>query len=113
MDKAKQYDIDQGLEIIKGLDTSLGKVDTSNPTNLSNKVLNERETRKRILTHSRYNGCEREMMILFAKFDKLMKNCTNERERQDMSKLACVEMFKLLGGVGELYVNGDMVFTDK
>lgn len=88
---------------------SIEKIDLTNPNNISDKVLPEQETRKRILTHARLVGCEREMLLLFAKYDKLIKNCPNDREKNDMKKLACVEMFKLLGGQGELFVNGQLV----
>lgn len=88
------------------------KVDFNDPANVSNKVLSEQETRKRLLTHARIVGCERDMLLLFAKYDKLMRNCSNETERQDMSKLACVEVYSLLGRGGELYVNGQLVCKD-
>lgn len=88
------------------------KIDATDPNNLSNKVLPEQETRKRLLTHARLVGCERDMMLLFAKFDKLMRNCTNERERDDMRKLGAVEVYKLLGGGGELVVDGQLVCKD-
>jgi hypothetical protein len=88
------------------------KIDLTDPNNLSNKVLSEQESRRRILTHARIVGCERDMLLLFSKFDKLMRNCTNDKERADMSKLACVETYKLLGGGGELYVNNQLVCKD-
>lgn len=88
-------------------------IDATNPDNLSNKVLPEQETRKRLLTHARLVGCEREMLLLFAKFDKLMRNCTNESERDGMRKLGAVEVYRLLGGGGELIVDGQLVCKDK
>jgi hypothetical protein len=90
-----------------------GKIDATNPDNLSQKVLDERETRKRLLTHARMVGCERDMLLLFTKYDKLIRNCANEKERLDMGKLAAVEVYKLLGGGGELYVNNELVCEDK
>lgn len=97
---------------IKGMAFPDVKIDATDEGNLSNKVLAERETRRRLLTHARLVGCEKDMMLLFAKYDKLMRNCTNDQERFDMSKLACVEVYKLLGGGGELYVNGQLVCKD-
>lgn len=88
-------------------------VDASDPNNLSNKVLTEQETRKRLLKHARLIGCERDMLLLFAKYDGLMHRCTNEKERQDIAKLGAVEMYRLLGGGGELYVDGQLVCKDK
>jgi hypothetical protein len=97
------------MAIILGPD---GKIDGANPENLSGKILEERETRKRLLTHARLVGCERDMLLLFAKYDKMMRTCSNEKERADMAALGCVEMYKLLGGGGELYVNNQLVCKD-
>lgn len=88
------------------------KIDATDPNNLSDKVLGERETRTRLLTHARMVGCEKDMMLLFVKYDKLMKSCTNESERADIAKIGVFEMYKLLGGGGELYVNGQLVAKD-
>jgi hypothetical protein len=94
------------------LDAS-GRIDAANPENLNDKVLSERETRKKLLTHARMVGCERDMMLLFNKYDKLMRNCTNEKERLDMGKLGAYEMYRLLGGGGQLFVNGQLVADDE
>ena len=88
------------------------KIDTTDPGNLSQRVANERETRSRLLTHARMVGCEKDMLLLFAKFDKLMRNCTNNKEREGISKLGSVEVYRLLGGGGELYVDGQLVCKD-
>jgi len=88
------------------------KIDATDPKNLSNKVLPEKETRFRLLKHARLVGCEGDMRLLFEKYDKLLKNCTNEQERQDIAKLGAYEIYRLLGGGGELYVNGEMVAKD-
>ncbi len=88
------------------------QIDATNPDNLSNKVLTEQETRKRLLTHARMVGCEGDMLKLFAQADKLMKNCTNDKERADIGKLFAVQVYRLLGGGGELYVNGQLVCKD-
>ncbi len=88
------------------------KIDATNEENLAPKILPEAESRRRILTHARLVGCEKEMLLLFAKYDKLLRSCTNEKERRDISALANVEVYKLLGGGGELYVNGQLVCKD-
>ena len=88
------------------------KIDATDPSNLSNKVMTEQETRKRLLTHARLVGCERDMMLLFIKYDKLIRTCSNEREREDMKKLCAVDCYRLLGGGGELYINGQLVMKD-
>jgi hypothetical protein len=85
------------------------KIDATDPNNISNKVLPEAETRKRLLKHARLVGCEGDMKLLFQKYDRLLKNCTNDKERADIAKLGVYEMYKLLGGGGELYVDGELV----
>jgi len=90
-----------------------GKIDATNPDNLSDRVLSELETRKRLLTHARLVGCERDMLLLFGKYDKMIRSCSNEKERADMAKLAAYEVYRLLGGGGELYVDGQLVAKDK
>jgi len=76
------------------------------------KILSEQETRKRIMSHAKRFGCERDMFLLFEKYDKLLRNCTNEQERKDIAKLGCVEMFTLLGRDGQLYVDGQLVVNN-
>ena len=85
------------------------KIDASDSKNISNKVLSEQETRRRLLKHARLVGCEGDMIKLLDKYDKLMRNCTNDKERKDMSKLGNYEIWKCLGGGGELYVDGNLV----
>ena len=85
------------------------KIDASDSNNLSQKILDERETRKRLLAHGRLVGCEKDMILLFEKFDKMMRNCKNEKERADISALGCVELHNLLGNSGQLYVNNKLV----
>jgi hypothetical protein len=88
------------------------KINASDPMNLSDKVLSERETRRRLLTHAKSIGFEKDMLLLFIKYDRLLKNCTNEKERSDISKLGAVEVYRLLGGGGELYIDGRLVIKD-
>jgi hypothetical protein len=102
---SKKYDD----SFIKDLNIGNYKIDLSQP---GDKVLDERETRKRLLTHARLIGCEREMLILFSKYDKLIKNCKNDKEREDIAQLACADVYTLLGRGGELYVNGKLVMKD-
>jgi hypothetical protein len=88
------------------------KIDLTNPNNLSDKVLPEEESRYRILLHAKKVGCLKEMKKIFSHYDKLLRNCTNTKERDDISKLAVYEVYRLLGGGGELYVNGQLVAKD-
>ena len=75
----------------------------------SGKILSEKETRKSFLKHARALGCEQQMLLLFVKYDNLLRNCTNDKEKADIAKLGALEAYKLLGGGGDLYVNGELV----
>jgi hypothetical protein len=57
-------------------------IDGSDPASYSQTVLSEFETRKRLLTHARLVGCERDMMLLFIKADKMMRTCANQQEKR-------------------------------
>lgn len=85
------------------------KINLNDPNNLNNKVFNEQETRRRLLLRAKENNCEGDMILLFDKYDRLLRNCTNAKEREDIAKLGNYEMWRLLGGGGELYVDGKLV----
>jgi len=86
------------------------KVDLLDLNNYSNRILPEREFRRKILTRARTLGCEKEMLLCFNKYDNLLRNCASEAERKDIAKLANVEVYRLLGGKGPLVVDGQLIF---
>lgn len=107
-------------------------IDANDPTNISDKVSSEVETRKKFLTVARWAGREKDMLVVFAKYDKLLKGCDNEDKRKDISKIGTIETYKLLGEcfsslksggaltipgleshMGELWVDGELVYRDK
>lgn len=107
-------------------------MDTTNPDDLSNKVTDEKETRKKMLTVSRWAGRERDMLVLFAKFDKLQRETADPEKKKDIAKIGAIEVYKLLGDcfaslkssgalaipgldshMGELWVDGELVYKDK
>lgn len=107
-------------------------IDSSNPDDLSNKVTDEKETRRKFLTVARWAGREKDMLLVFMKFDKLMRNCDNDDKKKDISKIGAIEVYKLLGECfdslkssnalqipgldshkGELWVDGELVYKDK
>lgn len=85
-----------------------GNIDVNN---FSDRIATERETRNKLLSWSRQLGYERDMLILFAKFDKMLKNCTNEEERKDMAKLGWYETLKLMGSYGTFLIDGQVVYS--
>jgi len=99
---------------------SLSPIDATDPNNLSEKVLSEKETRKRLLTHARIaeverglTGLEREMLMLFAKADKNLRNCRDEQERNGKAALYAIEAYRILGGGGTLTIDGKIVIDDE
>lgn len=100
------------LSEIKNLAVGDFKIDGTDPNNFSNKVLSEQETRRRLLRDAKKMGCEKEMFLIFTKYDNLLRNCPNEKERKDIAKLGIFEMYTLLGRGGELYVDGQLVYKE-
>jgi hypothetical protein len=107
-------------------------IDSTNPDDVSQKVTSEKETRIKFLTVARWAGREKDMLLLFAKFDKLIRAATNEDKRKDVSKVGAIEVYKLLGDCfaslkssnalqipgldshrGELWVDGELIYKDK
>lgn len=55
-------------------------------------ILTERETRKNVLELARFYRCEPEIRQLFFKYDTMLKNCTNPRERDAIALAANQEL---------------------
>jgi hypothetical protein len=108
------------------------KIDSDNPDDVSEKITSEKETRRKFLTVARWAGRERDMMLLFAKFDKLQRETNDPEKMKDIAKIGAVEVYKLLGDCfaslrqsnalqvpgldshrGELWVDGELVYKDK
>jgi hypothetical protein len=109
-----------------------GVIDLSNPDELSSNVTSEKETRRKFLQVSKWAGRERDMLVLFAKYDRLMRETNDEAKRKDISKYGAIEVYKLLGEcfaslksssalvipgldshMGELWVDGELVYKDR
>ena len=107
-------------------------IDSTNPDDMSKKVTDEKETRKKILTVAKWAGRDKDMLLLIVKFDKMMRECNNEDKRKDISKVGAIEVYRLLGECfaslknsnalqipgldshkGELWVDGELVYRDK
>jgi hypothetical protein len=97
------------MSIIGRRDSS-GRIDLTDPNNLSNKVLDEKTTRKKLLARAREEGYEKDMLMLFAKYDKMLRLATSDKERKDIAQFATLEAYKLMGAGGELYIDGQLVY---
>lgn len=113
-------------------DFSKVRIDSENPDDLSAKVTDEKETRRKFLSVARWAGRERDMMVLFAKYDKLQREANDTEKKKDIAKVGAIEVYKLLGDCfaslkqskalvipgldshrGELWVDGELVYKDK
>lgn len=73
------------------------------------KILSEAETRKNILEIARHLGCEGDVVEIFNKYDRLLKNCTNEEEKKAIGLMGNMEIHRLLSSdPGEIVV-GDKI----
>lgn len=78
-------------------------LDLENPDTFSQKPLPEQETRARLLTYARLGGFEKELLLLFAKYDKLLRLCPDEKEREDIRQLGVAEFYQLIYSAGRVY----------
>ena len=74
------------------------------------KILSEAETRRNIIETARFFNCEGEVLEIFAKYDKLLRNCTNPIEREAIALAGNQEIHFLLNSKpGALLVNGKLI----
>lgn len=73
------------------------------------KIKSEAETRKNILGLARNLGCDIEVRKIFERYDKLLKNCTNETERYQISVMGAAELHRFLDCRGALVINGQEI----
>lgn len=107
-------------------------MDSTNQDDISKKVTDEKETRKKFLTVAHWAGRGKDMLLLFAKFDKLQRETADEEKKKDIAKVGAIEVYRLLGECfdalkgsgalvipgldshrGELWVDGELVYKDK
>jgi hypothetical protein len=69
------------------------------------KIASEMKTRKVFLNLASKIGCEVELRHIFDKYDKILKNCTNESEITHIQALAVNEVNNLLQSYQKLSYN--------
>lgn len=108
------------------------RIDSTNPDDVSSKITDEKETRRKFLQVAHWAGRQRDMLVVFAKFDKLQKETSDPEKKKDIAKIGAIEVYKLLGECfaalknstalvipgldshrGELWVDGELVYKDK
>lgn len=75
----------------------------------SGQLLTEQETRARLLNVAKHYGFEMEVRQILDRTDALLRNCTNEQERQQIAVFGCLEIHRLLGAGGSLEVDGKKI----
>ncbi len=75
------------------------------------KIAPEDETRKRIIARAIYMGCGEEVKAIIKKYDNLLKNCTNDKEREAIGILGVTELSKYMDCTS-LTVNGIVIQDD-
>ena len=83
--------------------------------NVDFNTMSEAATRKKLLIDAeRRFGPEgaRQLQMMFNKYDNLLKNCTNELERQHIKQLGAAEVYQAMGYRGGLMVDHQLVIPD-
>ena len=73
------------------------------------KVLPEHEVRKRILQTAENLGCKTDVLQIFNKYDKLLRDCKNEEERKQISVMGSAELYRFLHCTSGLQINGNEI----
>jgi hypothetical protein len=80
----------------------------------SNKILSEREYRKRILAIARTisKDAEKEVLLWFARADKARRTAKSENEWKAQREQLILELHKMLGRGGTLTIDGKIVYSE-
>lgn len=73
------------------------------------KILSEAETRKSVLEVARFYGCEKEAIQIFDKYDKLLRGCTNDGERQAIALMGNEELHFLVSNTPNFISVGNKI----
>lgn len=81
-------------------------------------VTDEKDYRSKLIGVSRLLGCETELIMIFNKYDTILRNCTNKQEAEAIATMGVIEVSNLfdngnVGKGGSLIVNGNKVLEDK
>ena len=70
------------------------------------KIKGEAESRRNMLSVAKAQGCEGEVRQILERTDKLLYNCSNPVEKQQIIILATTELYRLLNVQGGLIMDG-------
>ena len=77
--------------------------------------LSEAETRIKIFSDCRNKygpEAERQLRMVFDKWDGLLKQCTNEEERKHIKIMAITEIHTMMNYAGGLSIDGKVIIDD-
>jgi len=77
------------------------------------KIVPEHEQRSRLINLARAQGCSHELQMIFDKYDNLLKNCTNKKEKAHIAYLGVTECHRLLNCSDSVIVNGFEISSNK
>ena len=81
-------------------------IDGTNPDNFTGRVLDEKQTRANILNWAKVMGDNylyKDIVLLFEKYDKLIRLCKNDKEVKDMREMGVLELYRLMSSRTSLY----------
>jgi hypothetical protein len=84
--------------------------------NKKEKALTEKKTRDKLIADAyRTYGPEsaKQLRMMLDQWDVRIKNCKNEQERSHMKKVAIAEVYQLMGYIGGLSINHQVVIPDE
>ena len=58
------------------------------------KLFNESNSRSRIMLVAKEMGCDKELLLIFNRYDRLIRNCKNETEKKHIAILGISEINK-------------------
>ena len=67
----------------------------------SKRPLGEKASRERMIGHARANGCEAELLKIFAEFDELIKHVKSEEELKAVRIMGLIKIDNFFGGKGD------------
>ncbi len=73
---------------------------------MARKIPNEQQSRAGLLAKARALHCEGEVKSILEKYDRALKNCTNETERRHIAHTGIAELHNFFYCRGNLVVDG-------
>jgi len=73
------------------------------------KPLSEQETKNKLIQLAKQMGCLPEFLQITERYERLLRNCTNQAENQHISIMGNVEIHKLFNFRNALVVNGQEI----